>query len=111
MQSDPCKKKKKHLDAERVHVGPEREHRARGGAGDGGHDARPRDGPGVRDAERAGAVLLERQLRVLVDPAPHAELPPRELRRARRVQELPRQRCRCHRRSDRTQEEETAVFD
>ena len=81
------------MERERVHVGPEREHGARGGAGAGGHDTRPRDGPGVRHTEhvqlraheRAGAVLLERQLRVLVDPAPHAELPLSELRRARRV--------------------------
>nr|CAB3499562.1 unnamed protein product [Digitaria exilis] len=72
------------LHGERVHVGPERDDGPIAAvAGDGGDDAGLGDRPRVGDAdgvelcahELAGEVLLERQLRPLVDAPPHAANP------------------------------------
>jgi hypothetical protein len=75
------------LQGERVHVSPECDDGPDASAASNrGHDASPGDGPDVGDAERvelcahelACAVLLEGQLRVLVDAAPQAAQPRRE---------------------------------
>lgn len=73
------------LQGERVHVGPERDDwpGSPAASGDGRHDAGLGDGPDIWDAERvelgahelACALLLEGQLRALVDSPTQAAQP------------------------------------
>lgn len=85
----------RYLQWESIHVCPKREDGATAGP-DGGHDSGPRDRPGVLNTEGVELgpdqftrlVLLEGELRVLVDPPPNSRQPIEELRLASRFQEL-----------------------
>lgn len=82
-----------YLQGERVHVRPERDDGSGPRSSDRGDHSGLRDGPRVGDADRvelgadelAGPVLLEGQLRVLVDAPPHAAQPRGEPRRSSRA--------------------------